>query len=430
MILHRQQRLCHRQRHRVIKVCTMLKKISVLILIVSSSLLANRTLISPTFYSTAVTDTMFRNPAELVFHDKIVEGRINFNYDDEDISLGATAILHLPDNTYFGSSKWGYGDIALVYDAFGNNIHEIELRTDRDLDENRFVFADSASRLSLTWAKRLRFATFGANVKYYNYTRHQESSRDRFAVGMDVGFYITPFEDLFIGVVGNDIGDTKIRNISGDTVDEIETEYRLSLAVLSGDDMSFSIGAPFDIFEQFEDDSESAWKEISIQGHKTFDDTIGVTLGSNTRDLFGQLTYHFNKNFNISLLGTQNLDTENRSISLVFSAGIPTQKKRAASSTKRETVTDRTPQPSQIDSPPTPRTKAVETKKMVRPKKGVATRRQTQLENSKQERIDAIEDQIEENKFDDIEDQIDDQIDDIRIRKLQRKKDQLQRLRD
>ncbi|MFT5171061.1 MAG: hypothetical protein ACI9BD_000833 [Candidatus Marinamargulisbacteria bacterium] len=285
--------------------------------------------VSPFFIRASETDTVFRNPAELTLHERVFDGRLTYGLKDE--RFGVLLIGHFPD--YFPSEKARkfhqstspFGDFAFSLEIFGTEFAQnlLWIKDEKQDSGGRFTLADSGTKFLFTWAKRTEFLTLGANLKNYHYRNLNESGSERNAFGIDLGVFFTPLDDLFLGLSVNDLGDTQIKDGTWTTVtDTVPQIIRLTAAVVSGKDMSFSVGLPSTLIEELRDRPRQAWKLISFQGTKIFDNTYALSGGSNSKDLYAHLGYNLNKNLTVGVGGYRDLhDSREYSIIVNLSGG-------------------------------------------------------------------------------------------------------------
>lgn len=316
-----------------------MKKFFILLLIVSAPLLGNEfaraNLVTPLFLKASETDTIFRNPAELTLHRYFAEGRLSFGSSGR---IGSIIMIHFPDQGPFykvspygelSVGNWNLGDLSFSYEAFVNNFGDSVFLID-DSEGSRVVSSDSGKRAMVTWAKQTRFLSVGTNIKFYQY-QNTGNNTERNVVSTDLGMFFTPFTDLYLGAAINDIGSPKIRDDDGNVVlDEngnesvIEQDIRFSLAVISKNkDMSFSVGIPASLIDDIDNYERDAWKVVSFQGYKIFDDWLEISLGSNTQDLYASIGIYMNKNIKVSAAGTRDiLNKEDYGFTATVGAGI------------------------------------------------------------------------------------------------------------
>ncbi|MFC1616596.1 hypothetical protein ACFL2K_00085 [Candidatus Margulisiibacteriota bacterium] len=276
--------------------------------------------LTPLFIGTSETDTIFRNPAELPLYENLLGGRLTYGLNDKRFT--GSFIFHLPD--------FSLGDLALSVDGFGSDFSQNVVWID-SANGGSFSLTEGGYKGLITWAKKTDFLTVGINGKWYRYGDKKTAGEERQAVGMDLGFFFTPFEDLFIGAVANDFGDTIIRDLNQNEVERVKQEIRLSAAVLSGDDMAFSIGVPFSRLWEAQDDPNNFWKRMSFQGRKIFGNWLVVGAGYNTKDIYYDCGFKLNDFFKISLIGSNDVinRTENEVVfvpdkfTISFSYGLP-----------------------------------------------------------------------------------------------------------
>jgi hypothetical protein len=291
-------------------------------------------LVSPMFIRASETDTVFRNPAELTLHDRLTETRLTYGISDK--KFGGIFLVHIPDNLpfYAGGRKNSLplGDFAFSMEFFGTNFAQ-NMMWVADDDGGHFTLADGGYKMLFTWAKKTRFLTIGANLKVYRYRDINDPDSQRNATGFDLGMFFTPFKDLYLGAVANDVGSTFIKDNEGNAIQQngqsmiIDQEIRFTAAVLSGKDMSFSVGVPLKLYDALKNDSRHAWKSLSFQGTKVFDNFFVVSAGSNTRDLYGSLILKLNDYIDFGVIGFRDLYVNNKvDFTLTFSVGYPIDK--------------------------------------------------------------------------------------------------------
>ena len=269
---------------------------------------------SPTFLRNPETDTVFRNPSELSLYDKVIETR--FAYGIRDKKANAVIILHLPDhfpiyrygdNQQLNETRLPFGNIALSFEYFASQIGQNLPSFDHS--SSAYSSKTNGYKMALTWAKQMKHFNIGVSTKKYDYqdpTLLSGSITNTW--GWDAGFYLKPFRDLYFGAVINDIGSSILRDKDGIEKGKVLQELRLTAAIVSNDDMSFSIGIPSSLFDDAYKNKKYAWKYIAFQGSKVFEEKFSLTLGSNTKDIYTQLGFIMNPNFKISLLGARNID--------------------------------------------------------------------------------------------------------------------------
>jgi hypothetical protein len=313
----------------------------ILLLIFTSTAFASdftkMSLVSPMFIRASETDTMFRNPADLTLYDRVLD--LRFSYGLKENRFGGLFLLHLPDNIpiYSGGKKdtLSLGDFGFSMEVFGTDFSQnlMWIENDEDDEGGHFSLAEGGYRMLFTWAKKTKFLTFGTNLKVYKYRDLNDTTTEINATGLDVGMYLTPFKDLYLGAVVNDVGSTVLRDSSNQAIYEdgkkqtIAQEVRLTAAVISGKDMGFSVGIPVKLIEHLRNDTQHPWRTISFQGTKVFDNFLAIAAGSNTKDLYGSISILLNNYMDIGIIGSQGLyGSKEIDYTLTFSLGYPVEK--------------------------------------------------------------------------------------------------------
>jgi len=280
--------------------------------------------ITPMFLGSSETDSLFRNPAELTLHEHFLEGRLLYGVSDKKFS--GSFIIHLPDNLpIYVYEGWRdekqkmilpLGDFGFSMEFFGSNFAQnilwIEDKTNKD-SGGYFSLAEGGYRMLFTWAKKTRFFTVGGNLKRFYYRDIRSSDSTRNAIGVDLGFYFTPFEDLYLGTVVTDFGDTLLKDgfwnpitENGNTL-KISQDILITAAVLSGQDMSFAIGVPLRFVNEIQKNPTQAWRRLSFMGRKVFDKTVEISGGYNSKDIFANMGLKLNEFIAIGLIGSREL---------------------------------------------------------------------------------------------------------------------------
>jgi hypothetical protein len=312
----------------------MIKKILTLVcfLFVSTLVFASdfskSSLVTPMFLRSQETDTIFRNPAELTIYDKVFETR--FMYGVEDSRFSSLFIFHLPDNLSFGNTPiWNLGHFAFSLEYFGTNFGQ-NLMWIPDPEGGYFTIADGGYKMLFSWAKKTQYLTIGANIKTYHYRDLRETNSERNAVGLDLGIFLTPFKDLYLGASANDVGSTSLKDANGNVIvlngqeQIIGQRVRLTAAVISGSDMAFSVGIPFSLWDDIQNNPRQGWKKIAFQGYKIFDNWLEVNAGSNTKELYAQVSFRLNEFISFGIIGARDLYSgPDINCTLTLSAGWP-----------------------------------------------------------------------------------------------------------
>jgi hypothetical protein len=296
---------------------------------------SKQSMVTPVFLRASETDVLFRNPAELTLHERVAEGRLHYGLSNE--KFGGSFILHMPDNMPMnfngGGTPLAIGDFAFSMEFFGSNFSQNMMWVNDD-DGGHFSVADGGYKMLFTWAKKTEFLTVGANLKTYHYRDITNPDSERNSVGLDLGAFFTPFKDLYLGISASDIGGSLIKDSNGNAVEDangnktiIEQEYRFTAAVLSGKDMAFSVGIPLSLAKELKEDPKHAWKKVSFQGSKTFDNWLQITAGSNSKDVYGAVTIKANDFVDFGVIAACDLYNEHiTQYTLTVSAGYPIDK--------------------------------------------------------------------------------------------------------
>ncbi|MCP4050064.1 MAG: hypothetical protein GY730_05090 [bacterium] len=419
----------------------MFKKMTLLILtiltiscsIVSATDFSKHSMVSPLFLRASETDTIFRNPAELTLHNRIVEGRLHYGVTDK--KFGGMFLIHMPDNLPINihgqnmSFPWGDFSFAMEFfgSNFGQNIMWVNSRSNNKNDAGgHYTIADGGYKTLFTWAKKTKYLTIGTNIKTYHYRDTKKTESERNAVGFDLGMFLTPLKDLYIGAVANDVGGTSLKDSNGNVIIDsngtksiVPQTIRFTAAIISGNDMSFSVGVPSYLIAEIKDRPKQAWKKVSFQGSKCFDNWLQITGGSNTQDLFGMVTVKISDFMDFSIIGARNLyaqseEDRNVNYTLLLSAGYPIAKLFENTNKKPE------------------KTGYIKRKHYHKTRKEL--RRENKLQRKVKDRRIRVE--YEDNDIiDEIEDDLDDRIDHLkrkkrRLKKIKRRKQLEQELDD
>ena len=347
---------------------------------------------SPLFLSTSETDTIFRNPAELLLHNRVIDTYLRWGATDQKFSLGA--ILHLSDSM---GKRDSFGDLAISIETFGTDFMKNITWVTNSEGEGEFTLADAGYNLSLTWAKDFNIAVAGLNLKKYHYRNLRDPNSQRDSIGLDAGFYIKPFRDLYLGVVATNIGTTTIRDQNLNTMAITETELLLTSTIFSGKDTTFSIGVPINRLKELEKNHKTFLKYVSIQAKKVFNNTLEIGVGSNTKNIYANIGLNISPF--VSVGSIYSFDTENvfdTDFTVQMTFGIPHQTNKF--------------------------------------NKNKSSNKYRKYRKSKFNEIDKqnkkVHKKIKNKSLDPIEMKIDDKIDDIKIRKLKRKKRQYRKLKE
>ncbi|NBV42213.1 hypothetical protein EBR96_05535 [bacterium] len=294
---------------------------------------AYSSLVTPYFIRASETDTIFRNPAELTLHNRIVEARLSYGITNS--RFGGLALLHIPDGVEFAGPnntpvRNGIGDFALSGELFGSNLAQ-NLVFQNDSDGNgRFNLLDGGYKILLTYAKKTQFVTVGANAKYYYYRDLNTAGSGRRALGFDLGAFLTPLDDMFLGLSVNDVGNTVLRDNNNQPVlnpdgsqQTVAQVVRFTAAAVSGSDMSLSVGLPLSLIDDIQKNPRDGWKRVSFQFTKIFSKSLEFSAGSNTKDLYAYVGLHANDYLNYGITAARSIyDANDYSFTLALNIGV------------------------------------------------------------------------------------------------------------
>lgn len=260
----------------------------------------NQDIVSPIFLKATETNTIFQNPAELPLYDNVFGGQLSYDVNNQ--KLGGSVILHIPD--------MGLGDFGFSMELYSTNFLQniVWIQDSSEMDDGHFALSQSNFKGLITWAKKIDLFTIGWNGKLYQYNDLNNIEEKQNALGMDLGIFITPVPDLYLGAVITDFGDTIIRDYSWNKeIKKVPQELRLSAALVSDKDMAFSIGIPFSQLLASKNDPNNAWKRASFQGRKVLGNFLVLGAGYNSRDIFYSLGFKLNDFFRITLTGSKDV---------------------------------------------------------------------------------------------------------------------------
>jgi len=295
----------------------------------SAELINDSLYISPLYTDPVQSTTVFSNPAELAHWNNLAG--LELRYRTPESGFSGTLTLATPD--------FLLGNLALSIEAFGtdfgSNLIWLPETTDR---EAQFSLTKGGQKFVLTWAKRLEQATFGADIKYYRY-RELDTGKEETGFGFDAGFLYHPWDRLYLGIVVNDLTDTEIFDASRAIVSEIPERIRLTAALSPLDDLSFTVGAPVDIFSD-RLDSREIWRKMSFSARKIWDKGLNAEVGYNSRDAYAALGYILSDAINLKVIISNDLSIQDGQYQALFfaSAVLPTRVWTKISSGLRRTT--------------------------------------------------------------------------------------------
>jgi hypothetical protein len=264
--------------------------------------------ISPLYTDPVQSSTVFSNPAEMAHWNNI--GGLEMRYRGRQNSFSGTLTGKTPD--FF------LGNFALSMEAFGSdfgsNLIWLPATT---VTDGHFSLTKGGQKYTFTWAKQLEQATFGIDAKYYSY-RELDSGREESGVGFDAGFLYHPFAKiLYLGVVVNDLRSTDIYDSNKNLLYSIPERIRLTAAFAPIEDLSFTVGAPVDIFSD-RLDARDTWRKMSFSVRKIWDKGLNADLGYNSRDVYASLGYIISDAVNLKAIISNDLSLQDGKYDVLF----------------------------------------------------------------------------------------------------------------
>ena len=274
--------------------------------------------ISPLYTDPVQSSTVFPNPAEMAHWNNIAG--LELRYRGRQNAFSGALTLKTPD--------FLIGNFAFSMEAFGSDFgNNLIWVPETDSTEAHFSLTKGGQKYSAVWAKRMEQATFGVDVKYYRY-RELNTGREEAGAGLDAGFLYHPLERLYFGLVVNDLTNTEIYDSSSSATKNllysIPARIRVSAAFSPLNDLSFTAGAPVDIFTD-KWDSRETWRKASFSVRKIWDAGLNLELGYNSRDAYASLGYIISDAINMKAVLSNDLTIKDGTYDtlFMFSAVLP-----------------------------------------------------------------------------------------------------------
>ncbi len=369
-------------------------------------------------------DARFMNPAELVLNKQYLSAKLNFSSFNN--QTGFQLFAHAID-------VWGLGDFAIGTDIYGSDLGDnlvvIEKTVDCNDDptkkclDSSLALIRSGTKMHATWAKETRFLSFGLQYRFYNFKDLQNQSNSRYAHSLDGGFFFTPLSETYIGFVMRNIGDSTIRDHNGNEVIEngknvqFSEEMLLTLGLTSSNkDLALSVALPVEIVSYLKEDSTEVLRHMSFQLTKYFSNTVELSGGYSSRDMYVRLGYQFNRFLRCSITGSkQALQEAEPYVSFSMDLSLPESLFKSDDSEEIK-----------------PKVTSGSRRKQYRKgKKGHKKPKKRRAKHRRDRDQDDDDDNMEDDILDDMEDDINDDLDDLRRRKKKlrkyRKKKEIER---